>query len=86
MQLVGEMVLELGRGVGVQVTLHRDQGHILTGQADLDGQGIVGNGHVYLQQQRVLRRAVCTAEPRLPLNAHVMPRILMSRSTRGSAT
>ncbi len=47
-ELVGQVVLELGRGVDVQITLHLQQGDVLTGQRHLDGQRVLGNGHVYL--------------------------------------
>lgn len=72
MQLVGQMVLELGRRVDVQIALHRDQGHILTRQTDFHGQGVLGNRHIHLRQQQV---AAFTADARLPLNAHVMHRV-----------
>ncbi|GAA5082422.1 hypothetical protein GCM10023336_77200 [Streptomyces similanensis] len=44
------MGLQLGRRVDVQVALDREEGDILPGDGDLDGQRVLGNGHEYLQR------------------------------------
>ncbi|GGZ00349.1 hypothetical protein GCM10010365_18920 [Streptomyces poonensis] len=51
-QLVGQMMLQLGRGIDVQIALDREQHGILPGHRHLDRQGVLGNRHKYLHRRR----------------------------------